>query len=237
MEIIPAIDLINGKCVRLFQGDYNQETVFSDDPVSVAAKWESLGAKRLHIIDLDGAAKGEPENIETVKSIINKIHIPIQLGGGIRTRETARKLWDIGVRRVILGSIAIEDPELVKDLCLENAQGVVVSIDSRDGYVAIHGWLENTRIEMVQLAKQVKELGVKRILYTDIKKDGTLTEPGYDAIRDLIDTVKIPVIAAGGISHISHLQKLVELGAEAAVVGRAIYTGDIDLKEALALNK
>jgi phosphoribosylformimino-5-aminoimidazole carboxamide ribotide isomerase len=237
MDIIPAIDLIDGKCVRLFQGDYKQETVFSDDPVSVAAKWESFGARRLHIIDLDGAAWGMPKNIEVIKAIIDRIKIPIQLGGGIRSRETARKLWDTGIKRVIIGSIAIEDPELVGELCKENAEGVVVSIDSRDGMVAIHGWMKDTPIGTLELAQQVKELGVKRILYTDIKKDGTLTEPGYDAISDLINTVGIPVIAAGGISHIDHLKKLAKLGADGAVLGRAIYTGDIDLKQALALNK
>ena len=237
MEIIPAIDLIDGKCVRLFQGDYKQETVFSDDPVSVAAKWESFGARRLHIIDLDGAAWGMPKNMEVIKAIIDRIKIPIQLGGGIRSRETARKLWDTGINRVIIGSIAIEDPELVGELCLENAEGVVVSIDSRDGMVAIHGWMKDTPTGTLELARQVKELGVKRILYTDIKKDGTLTEPGYDAISNLINTVGIPVIAAGGISHIDHLKRLAELGADGAVLGRAIYTGDVDLKQALALDK
>lgn len=237
MEIIPAIDLINGKCVRLFQGDYKRETVFSDDPVSVATKWESFGAKRLHIIDLDGAAGGMLKNIEVIKSIIASINIPVQLGGGIRSKETARGLWGIGVNRVILGSISIENPDLVTELCAENAVGVVVSIDSRDGFVAIHGWMKDTKIETLELAKQVKELGVKRILYTDIKKDGTLTEPGYDAISNLINTVGIPIIAAGGISHIDHLKKLSELGADGAVLGRAIYTGDIDLKQALMLNK
>jgi phosphoribosylformimino-5-aminoimidazole carboxamide ribotide isomerase len=234
MEIIPAIDLKNGKCVRLFQGDYSQETVFSEDPVAMAVKWQSLGARRLHVIDLDGAASGYPENINVVQSIVKSINIPVQLGGGIRDRKTAERLWDLGVQRLILGSIAIEDPELVKDLCRENAEGVIVGIDARDGYVAIHGWLDDTRIEAINLAKRVKKMGARRILYTDIKRDGTLTEPGYDAIGKLIKTVKIAVVAAGGISRIAHLQKLAELGVDAAVVGRAIYTGDIDLKEALS---
>jgi phosphoribosylformimino-5-aminoimidazole carboxamide ribotide isomerase len=200
----------------------------------MAWKWQSAGAKRLHIIDLDGAASGKPQNIKVVQSIVEGINIPVQLGGGIRDNKTVKQLWEIGVRRVILGTAAIENPELVTELCNENAEGVMVSIDARDGYVAIRGWLDDTRVQAIQLAQQVKEMGVKRILYTDINRDGTLTEPGYNAIGNLIKTVGIPVVAAGGISRISHLQKLAELGVDGAVVGRAIYTGDIDLKEALS---
>lgn len=236
MEIIPAIDLKGGKCVRLYQGDYMQETIFSEDPVSVALKWQALGAKRLHLVDLDGAASGEPVNIGVIKKIIGSIKIPVQLGGGIRDEATVKKLLSLGVGRVILGTIAVEDPRLVEKLCRENAEDIVISIDARDGYVSTQGWLKETQVTAIELAQKTKKIGVSRILYTDIKRDGTLTEPNYQEIGELINKVKIPVIAAGGISRISHLEKLVELGAEAAVIGRAIYTGSIDLKKAFALS-
>ncbi len=235
MEIIPAIDLKGGKCVRLYQGDYSKETIFSEDPVEVALKWYSIGAKRLHIVDLDGAAKGKPQNLDIVSRIIEKTRLAVQLGGGIRDEKTVEAILKVGVKRLIMGTIAVEKPFMIKRLCEKYGEAIMVSIDARNGRVATHGWLTESDMRAIDLAFQMKDLGVPRFLYTDISRDGTLTEPAYNSIAGLIVKVKIPVIAAGGISKIEHLKKLAEIGAEGAVIGRAIYTGDIDLKEALAL--
>jgi phosphoribosylformimino-5-aminoimidazole carboxamide ribotide isomerase len=237
MQVIPAVDIKGGKCVRLYQGDYNQETVFSEDPVSMASKWQAQGARRLHIVDLDGAASGEPKNINIIKAIVKQTGLPVQLGGGIRDEATVAKLLDIGIQRVILGTTAIEQPELVQKLCQKYDQAIIAGIDTRDGFVATHGWKKNTKVTALDLAQQMATLGVSRVLYTDIKRDGTLTEPNYQAIAQLIDKGKLPIIAAGGISAISHLKKLREIGVEGAIVGKALYTGNINLKEALAIEE
>lgn len=233
MEIIPAIDLKGGRCVRLYQGDYSKETVFSEDPVAVAKKWQSQGARRLHLVDLDGAAAGEPKNLTLIEEIVKQVNLPVQLGGGIRNGATIKKLLKLGVQRVIIGTIAIEEPELITELCNQFKEAIIIGIDARDGFVATRGWKQETSITAVDLARKTAALGAQRILYTDIKRDGTLTEPNYTAIAELLNMVTIPVIAAGGISSIAHLQKLKKLGAEGAVVGKALYTGDIDLTEAL----
>ena len=236
MEIIPAVDIRGGKCVRLYQGDYGKETVFSEDPVQVAMDWKTMGARRLHVIDLDGAAKGEPRNIETIKAIVKKVKLPVQLGGGIRDEGTVAKLLGIGIARIILGTVAVENPNLIKALCRKYGDGIIVGIDARDGYVATHGWKQGTEVKALELGMRMQDLGVKRIIYTDIKRDGTLTEPGFEAVGEMVRGLKVAIIAAGGISKIDHLRKLKELGAEGAILGRAIYTGDINLKEALKLN-
>jgi phosphoribosylformimino-5-aminoimidazole carboxamide ribotide isomerase len=235
MEIIPAIDLRGGKCVRLYQGDYNQQTIFSDDPVAIALNWKSQGANRIHIVDLDGAASGELHNLAIIEAIVKQINVPVQLGGGIRNEETVIKLIDIGVKRVILGTVAIEQPDLVKSLCGKYGDSIIVGIDTRDGLVATHGWLKDTGVRAIELGQKMAFMGARRILYTDIKRDGTLTEPGYQAISELIDNVGLPVIAAGGISALSHLRKLKELGVEGAILGKALYTGNVNLSEALAI--
>lgn len=237
MQIIPAIDLKGGKCVRLYQGDYNQETVFSEEPVVIARKWQQQGARRLHLVDLDGAAGGEPGNLNIIEAIVKTTDLPVQLGGGIRTEDTVIKLLSIGVQRVILGTIAIEQPDLVKRLCRQFNQAIIVSIDAREGLVATRGWKHGTTVTAIELAQQMVAIGVPRILYTDISRDGTLTEPNYRAIAELISKVKLPVIAAGGIASRDHLQKLKQLGVEGAVIGKALYTGNINLKEALTLEK
>jgi len=237
MQVIPAVDIKGGKCVRLYQGDYNQETVFGEDPVAMALKWQAQGARRLHIVDLDGAASGEPKNIDIIETIVKQTGLPVQLGGGIRDEVTVAKLLDIGIQRVILGTTAIEQPGLVQKLCQKYSQAIIAGIDVRDGFVATHGWKKNTQVTALDLAQQMATLGVPRILYTDIKRDGTLTEPNYLAISQLMDKVKLPVIAAGGISALSHLKKLKEIGVEGAIVGKALYTGNINLKEALAIEE
>jgi phosphoribosylformimino-5-aminoimidazole carboxamide ribotide isomerase len=233
MEIIPAVDIRGGKCVRLYQGDYNQETVFDEDPITAALTWYSQGARWLHIVDLDGAVAGEPQNMEVIEEIIKESGLLIELGGGIRQEEVAEKLLRQGISRIILGTAAIENKELVKKLCQQFDETIAVSLDARDGKIAIRGWQENTVIEVLQLSREMVDAGVKRFIYTDIKRDGTLTKPNFDMINRLLAKTNIPVIVAGGISRLEHLQRLKELGAEGAIIGKALYTGDIDLGEAI----
>lgn len=206
---------------------------FSDDPLDVALKWQSIGAPRLHIVDLDGAAQGELGNVEIIQNIAQVLLIPTQLGGGLRDLETIRKVLQMGIERVILGTVAVENPKLVKEACRNFNDYIIVSIDARDGKVATHGWQKETTRETVELAQSLVGLGVRRFIYTDIVRDGTLTEPNFTAISELIHAVKVPIIAAGGISSILHLKMLKKLGVEGAVIGKALYTGDINLKEAL----
>ena len=233
MELIPAVDIRDGKCVRLYQGDYNQETVFDEDPVTAALTWYSQGARWLHIVDLDGAVAGEPQNMEVVEEIIRQSGMLIELGGGIRQEEVAEKLLRQGISRIILGSAAIENRELVKKLCQQFGEAIAVSLDARDGKIAIHGWQKNTVVEVLQLSREMVDAGVRRFIYTDIKRDGTLTEPNFDMINRLLTETKVPVIVAGGVSKMKHLRRLKELGVEGAIIGKALYTGDIDLGEAI----
>jgi len=234
MEIIPAIDIKSGKCVRLYQGDYSQQTIFAENPAAVALRWKSQGANWLHVVDLDGAATGEPKNMAAVEEILRTSSLLVELGGGIRREDIAEKLLRKGVSRMILGTVAIEKPELVKRLCQRFGEAIVVGLDARDGKIAIHGWQKDTVIDALQLSREMVELGARRFIYTDIKRDGTLTEPNFDAVERLIAEVDVPIIASGGISKVEHLQKLEELGVEGAIIGKALYTGDIDLREAIA---
>lgn len=234
MEIIPAIDLRNGKCVRLYQGDYNQETVFSDDPLEVALRWQSMGASRLHIVDLDGAAAGEIRNLEIITEIARAMLIPVQLGGGIRDLETIEILLKAGIDRIILGTAAVENPQLIIEACRLYRDSLIIGIDAREGYVATRGWMNDTLQTAIELANTMIQYGVRRFVYTDISRDGTLTEPNFSAIADMINEIRLPVIAAGGIASVNHLTMLSKLGAEGAIIGRALYTGDIDLKRALS---
>lgn len=237
MEIIPAIDLKGGKCVRLYQGDFKQEMVFSEEPIVVALNWQRQGARRLHIIDLDGAAQGELVNKETIKAIVTKVNIPVQVGGGIRRLESVAELLEMGVQRIILGTGAVETMGLLKELCHRFGETIIVSLDARDGYVATHGWLRLSQITALELGTKLKEVGVRRFIYTDIKRDGTLTEPNFEAIAELVQKVSLPIIAAGGVSSLAHLKKLKKLGVEGVIIGRALYTGDIKLKGAIAIGK
>lgn len=235
MEIIPAVDIRGGRCVRLYQGDYSKETVFSEDPVAVALQWQMQGARWLHLVDLDGAARGEPVNLPIIETIVKRVTISVEVGGGIRDVGTVTRLLDLGVKRVVLGTVAAEKPEMVAELCQKYGEAIAVGIDARDGYVATRGWLEDTGVTALELAKKMAALGVKRIIYTDIKRDGTLTEPDFDAIGQMVRGVDLPIIAAGGISRLEHLKRLKELGVEGAIIGRALYTRDIDLRQALKL--
>ena len=234
MEIIPAVDIRQGRCVCLYQGDYNDEMVVSQDPVDVALKWQSLGAPRLHIVDLDGAATGELNNLDVIRQIVNAALVFTQVGGGIRHLETVEQLLKIGVERVILSTAAVESPRLIEEACRKFGESIIVGVDVRDGYVATHGWRQQTELSAVELIGSMVKLGVKRFTYTDISRNATLTEPDFATIAELVATVRSPIIVAGGISVLNHLRVLKQLGVEASIVGKALYTGDINLKQALA---
>lgn len=234
IDIIPSIDLRNGQCVRLYQGDYSRETVFSDDPLDIALRWQSMGVPRLHIVDLDGARDGKIVNLEIINEIARALLIPVQLGGGVRDIESVENVLKLGVDRVILGTAAAEDPGMVAEACRRFRDSVIIGIDARDGYVATRGWLNDTGLTATDFALSMVERGARRFIYTDISRDGTLTEPNFSAISTMLEAVKLPVIAAGGISTLNHLKMLKKLGVEGAIVGKAIYTGSINLKLALA---
>ncbi len=233
MDVIPSIDIRGGFCVRLYQGDYANETVFSDDPVQTALRWQSMGPPRLHIVDLDGAVGGKPGNMEIICNIAVAMLIPTQLGGGIRDIDTVKEVLSAGLDRVVLGTAALENSEFVKEACDKYGESIVVSVDTRDGMVATRGWTQETKVSGIDFAIKMAELGVRRFVYTDIVRDGTLTEPNFTAISELMTSTGLPVIAAGGIASVQHLIMLKKLGAEGAIIGKALYTGDIDLKQAL----
>jgi phosphoribosylformimino-5-aminoimidazole carboxamide ribotide isomerase len=236
MNVIPAIDLLEGRCVRLYQGDYDRSETFNEDPVAVAREWVAQGATRLHLVDLDGARRGEPTNHEAIGAIARAVEVPVQVGGGLRSRETVAALFDLGVERAILGTVAVENPQLVAELCREFPGRIAAGIDARNGKVATRGWLETSEVEATDLAQQMAQLGVVAIIYTDIHRDGTLQGPNKDALRQVAEVVSIPVIASGGVSSITDLLGLLALeplGVTDVIVGRALYTGDVILKEAI----
>jgi phosphoribosylformimino-5-aminoimidazole carboxamide ribotide isomerase len=236
MDVIPAIDLLEGRCVRLYQGDYAQSQVFDENPVAVARQWADQGAARLHLVDLDGAKAGHPVNQQAIEAIVRAVDIPVQVGGGLRDRQAVANLLALGVERVILGTVAVEQPDLVSQLCQEFPSQIVVGIDARNGKVATRGWLETSEVEAGTLAQQMAERGVAAIIYTDIHRDGTLQGPNQQALRELAEAVSVPVIASGGISSLTDLLSLLALepvGVSGVIVGRALYTGDLSLKEAL----
>lgn len=215
--------------MRLFQGQYDQETVFSEDPVAVAQQWQEEGAHRLHVVDLDGALSGSPQNLEIVRRMVEALEIPVGFGGGLRDLQAVGKALEAGIDRVILGSAAIETPSLVRQACALYGNRVAVALDARDGIVMIHGWTEASGEPALDVAARMVDMGVATIIYTDISRDGTLTEPNFDAVSQFVSSVGVPVIASGGISRAEHLVRLRNLGAEGAVVGRALYTGAIKL--------
>ena len=234
IQIIPAIDLRDGKAVRLYQGDYAQETVFDDDPVAVAQRWEGQGASRIHVVDLDGAREGHPVQVETVVAIAHAVQVPIQVGGGFRTLDDVASLLDKGVDRVVLGTIAIEDPALLEEACRRHGEAVVVGIDARDGLVAVRGWREGSEIGALDLARELVARGVHRFVHTDIARDGTLEGPNLFAMEAFAGAVApVPVIASGGVSKIDDIRDLAYTRVEGVIIGRALYTGDVSLPEAL----
>jgi phosphoribosylformimino-5-aminoimidazole carboxamide ribotide isomerase len=235
MEIIPAIDIRKGKCVRLYQGDYRQQIIYDEKPIAVALKWRSQGTRWIHIADLDGAAAGKPENINLVEVIIKESGLSIEFGGGVRQEDMVEELLQKGIKRIILSTSAVENPELVKKLCSRFGEAIVVSLDARDGKVCIHGWQKDTMVDVLQLGRDMVNIGVRRFIFTDIRRDGTLIGPNFEMVGRLVSGVNVPVIAAGGISKLEHLKRLKQLGVEGAIIGKALYTGDIDLGEAIAL--
>ena len=236
MEVIPSIDLRDGKCVRLYQGDYEKETVYSDNPLEVAVRWSEMGAQRIHIVDLDGAATGVQANLEIIRQLCNVVDVPLQVGGGIRDIDSVQNVIDIGVERVILGTSAVEDPSLVEHACRRfGAESIVVGVDARDGSVAIRGWKESSLITAIDLIRSMNAIGVRRFIYTDIARDGTLSRPNFEAIGSMVQEDGILLVASGGISSLEHIRHLVALGVEGAIIGKALYTGDIDLREAMSV--
>ena len=237
MEIIPAIDLLDGACVRLHQGDYDQVTRFSEDPVAQALSWQRQGATRLHLVDLDGAKRGEPVNDAAVRAITAALDIPVQLGGGVRSLARAEELIACGLDRVILGTVAIEQPSLVEDLAQRHPGRIVVGIDAKDGRVATRGWIEQSDVLATDLAQQFGAAGIAAIITTDIATDGTLAGPNLDALGTMAQCSAVPVIASGGIGCMADLLALLPLeplGVSGVIVGRALYDGRVDLGEAIA---
>ncbi|MDR1701705.1 MAG: 1-(5-phosphoribosyl)-5-[(5-phosphoribosylamino)methylideneamino]imidazole-4-carboxamide isomerase [Sporomusaceae bacterium] len=240
MIIFPAIDIRGGKCVRLLQGEFDKETVFGDDPVAMALKWRAKGAEFLHLVDLDGARAGEPVNLAVVRKIAAAVKIPVQLGGGIRTAETIETVLEAGVSRVILGSAAVKDPDMVRKAAAKYQEKIVVGIDAKDGRVKIDGWGAEGGVDAAELAAEMASIGAKRIIYTDIAKDGMLSGVNVEATVKLAQQAKIPVIASGGVKDINDIILLKEkeaCGIEGVIVGKAIYTDGLDLAEALKISR
>ncbi|MDD2628985.1 MAG: 1-(5-phosphoribosyl)-5-[(5-phosphoribosylamino)methylideneamino]imidazole-4-carboxamide isomerase [Limnochordia bacterium] len=237
MQVIPAIDLREGKCVRLLQGDPNQQTTYSDDPLSVAREFEVAGAALLHVVDLDGAFSGSSKNLTVIEAIAEEISIPIQVGGGIRSLQAIRRVLDTGASRVILGTIAQRQPELVGEACQLYGERIVVGIDAKDGQVAVSGWQEGTDVSAYELGLSMKNLGVKTIIFTDIARDGMLTGPNYQSLEEMLK-LGVSIIASGGVSSLDDLMRLAQLASQGlvgAIVGKALYDGRFDLQSAIAL--
>jgi phosphoribosylformimino-5-aminoimidazole carboxamide ribotide isomerase len=231
MIIYPAIDLKDGKCVRLFKGDMNQATIFNDSPSSQAKTFQDQGFKFLHIVDLDGAISGNGANEKSVKEILQNITIPAQLGGGIRSMSDIEKWLNLGISRVILGTIALQNPELVKKAAKKFPGKIVVGIDAKNGMVATHGWVEESKTSVIDLAKEFEDAGVAAIIYTDINRDGTGTGVDLEGTKKLANSVKIPVIASGGVGNIEDVNKISNLNLNGVIIGRALYDKKISIKE------
>jgi len=240
MLIIPAIDLKEGKCVRLEQGLMDKATVYSDDPAKTARHWKAEGAELLHVVDLNGAFAGKPKNLAAIKTIRKAVKMPVEVGGGIRDMATIRSLVSIGIDRIILGTAAIENPSFVKEACGKFPGKIIAGIDAKNGLVAIKGWAEVTKVKAIDLAQQMESYGVIAVIYTDIKRDGMLSGPNIEATRALAEALTIPVIASGGVSGLKDIQALlstVRSGVEGVIVGKSIYSGSLDLRQAIAYVK
>lgn len=238
MLIIPAIDIRDGKCVRLFKGDFAKETVFSDRPEEMARKWQNAGARFLHLVDLDGALAKKPMNLDTIERILHSVDLPVELGGGIRSLEHIETALSLGVHRVILGSVAVQEPELVQEACQRYKERIVVGIDAKDGIVAVDGWGVSGDVEAGELARRMVKAGVRTIIYTDISRDGTLAGVNAEATVALAKESGASVIASGGVSSLADIRRLKALEAEGVcgvIVGKSIYTGALDLAKAIEI--
>lgn len=235
MLIIPAIDLRRGRCVRLYQGNPDKETVYGDNPVDVARQWEHLGARMLHLVDLDGAFTGQSQNAQVIGAIGEAVGIPLELGGGIRTREAVEKALSAGISRVILGTLVIEEPRLAGDLIEEYADSIVVGIDARDGTVAVKGWTESSSVQAIELALRVESWGVKEIIYTDIRRDGTLSGPDLAGLEEILGKTGLQVIVSGGISSLDdlHALKPYRERVRGVIIGKALYSNQLTLTDAM----
>lgn len=235
MQIWPAIDLLGGKCVRLQQGDYNRETVFDENPVRMAHKWVSAGARCLHLVDLDGAKSGSQINQPAIRGIVAETGVPCQVGGGVRDEGTIEQLLDLGLARVIIGTRALREPEWFAEMTRKYPKQLVLGIDARDGMVATDGWLETSKTSAIELALQIAAMTdqIPAIVYTDIAKDGMLSGPNFEQLEQMQRATKIPVIASGGVTTLEDIDQLVEMKTHACIVGRAIYEGRLDLAETL----
>jgi phosphoribosylformimino-5-aminoimidazole carboxamide ribotide isomerase len=239
MQVIPAIDLRNGRCVRLRQGEFTHIETYSEDPVKYAQRWQQEGATRLHIVDLDGARVGmpQPQNLDVIRQILRRIRIPIQLGGGIRNAEIAERMFRIGVDRVVIGTSAAQNAQIAQDVLRQFGDRVIIGIDARDGFVAVSGWMERLDESAVSFARRMEKMGAKRIIFTDIRRDGMLSGVNIAALQEILDAVSVPVIASGGVCSIEDIRKLVAMGApnlEGVIVGKALYAGKMNLSEAIA---
>ena len=231
MLIYPAIDLLNGRCVRLRQGDYSQETIFSDDPAAVARKWVDLGASRIHIVDLDGAKAGKPVNGRVIRHIVEAAGVPCQLGGGLRTDADLAAVFDWGVQWAVLGTRALQDPAWVRTVAAQFPQRIVLGVDAKNGFVATEGWLEVSKVKAIDLAKQVSDSPLAAVVYTDIAKDGMMSGPNFEALAEMQVAMSLPVIASGGVCTLDHVKRLVEAKTFGCIIGRALYEGTLDLGE------
>jgi len=234
MIILPAIDLIGGRCVRLRQGDYNQETVFDEDPVAVARRFEAAGAKWLHVVDLDGAREGEPKNLATIRAIVGAVRMSVEMGGGIRTTAAAQGLLDLGLARVILGTRAAREPEWLAEVATKFPGRVALGLDARNGRVAVEGWREETARTASDLVASVAGLPLAAIIYTDIARDGMMSGPNVEATAVLAKASPFPVIASGGVTTVDDIRRLTKVGVAGAIIGRSLYEGKITLEAALA---
>ena len=237
MHIYPAIDLLNGRAVRLRQGDYAQETVFSDDPAAVARRWVELGADRVHVVDLDGAKAGKPVNGEVIRAIVKAAGVPVQLGGGLRTDADLDTVFGWGVRWAVLGTRALQSPDWTREAAARYPDRIVLGVDAKDGFVATEGWLEVSRVKAVDLAKQVSDAPLAAVVYTDIAKDGMMSGPNFDALNEMRAAMPLPVIASGGVCTLEHVRRLIADGIPGCIIGRALYEGAIDLAEAILLSR
>ena len=235
MIIYPAIDLRDGKCVRLIEGDFSRETIFDADPAAAARRWAEAGAEWLHVVDLDGAVAGHPANLPAIEAISAAVSLPIQLGGGLRSLENLESAFAAGISRTILGTSALETPELVAAAVARWGDAIAVGLDARDGKLATRGWLDQSDVLAVDVAQSLQSVGVRHFIFTDIRRDGTLTGPNLESLQELIAAIDADVIASGGVGTLADIEAAREIGAAGAIVGRALYDGRVDLSEAIAL--
>lgn len=234
MIILPAVDMRGGRCVRLLRGDYDRETIYGESPVEMARRWVGMGAEFLHLVDLDGARDGAPTQKDLVKEIARAVNIPVEIGGGIRERETIAEYVESGIKRVIVGTRALEDPDWLAAMCAEFPRRIVCGVDARDGKVAVRGWQSESDVEALAFVEErLNGVGLRAVIFTDIATDGTLAGPNIESTRALCECSDTPVIASGGIGSIEHVAAVAALPVAGVIIGRALYTGDVDLPEAI----